>query len=207
MSNPSVLVFDIGNVLLKWEPYRLYSRYFESEDAMNRFFDEVDFYGWNLKQDAGRSFSKGVEELVSRFPHWETEIKAYDLHWDESIPGAIEGSAAILEQLHAHEYPLYALSNWSAEKFPLMKDRYSFLDCFDDAVLSGSVGVNKPDPAIYEILLDRLERRAEECLFIDDSKANIEAADQLGFHTHLFVDAHGLRERLVELGFELGKSE
>lgn len=197
------LVFDIGNVLIGWEPFNLYKRYFSSESAMNDFFDEVGFYEWNLQQDAGRSFAEAVLDLSEKYPHWAEEIAAYDRYWEESVSGPIQDTVELLQGLHAKGYTLYALSNWSAEKYPTVQERYSFLDCFDHTILSGSVGMIKPDHAIFRLLLDRTGRRAEECLFIDDSLANIEAADALNFDTHHFKGAPGLRSDLVQRGYKV----
>ena len=195
------MVFDFGGVLMDWNPRYLYRKLFDGDaGAMERFLEEVDFAGWNLQQDRGRPFAEAVAELTGRFPHYADLIRAYDERWDESVGGPIQPTVDILEMLRKDSYPLYGLSNWSAEKFPIVRARYEFLTWFEGVLVSGEAGMAKPDPSIYTLFLERIGRAAEECLFIDDSQANVAVARRLGFQTIRYQSAAQLEEELVRLG-------
>ncbi len=199
-SNIHVVVFDFGGVLLHWDPRRVYQRYFPNDpEAVDRFLNEVDFHGWNAHQDRGRPFKEAVAELSARFPHYSHLIQAYPDNYIESIVDALWGTVEILKQLKLKGYSLYGLSNWSAETFPLARDKYDFFELFDDIVLSGAVGYNKPEPEIYHILLERIGRPAQECLFIDDSLLNIQRAHQIGFATIHFESSAQLQRALQDM--------
>jgi len=183
MTSPiKAIIFDFGNVLLEWNPRYVYQRYFPNDpEAMERFFREVDFADWNLQQDKGRPFAEGVAVLSKQFPHYSHLIQAYQDHWIDSVGAAYSGTIEILNQLKRAGYALYGLSNWSAETFPFAREKYDFFDLLDDFVISGEVGHVKPDPEIFEILLEKIGRPAQECLFIDDSLINIDQAQKMGF--------------------------
>jgi 2-haloacid dehalogenase len=200
MKNPiKAIVFDFGGVLLDWNPHNLYRRYFpEDPEALEEFLREIDFYAWNAEQDRGRSFAEGVAVHSAKFPHHASLIKTYAENWEDSIAGAIEGTVDILRRLKKKSYPLYGLSNWSPETFPLMLKEYSFFDKFDDIVFSGEIKLIKPEPEIYHFLLNRIEYSASECLFIDDSLPNIETARSLGFYGHHFESPEILEIALRE---------
>ena len=184
---------------MDWDPRNLYRAYFPDQpQALEDFLEEVDFYAWNAKQDQGRSFAEGVAELSAKFPHRAELIRAYAKNWKNSITGEIAGTVEILYELKAKGYPLYGLSNWSPETFPLIKDEYPFLNEFDDAVLSGEVGLVKPNPEIYRLLLSKIKFSAQECLFIDDSQVNVQAARELGFCAVHFESPERLRRELRE---------
>jgi 2-haloacid dehalogenase len=194
------VVFDFGGVLLHWDPRQLYRRFFSNDlEAAERFLAEVDFHGWNYHQDRGRSFKDAVAELSSQFPHYSDLIQAYPDNYIESIVDAYWDTVNILKQLKQKGYPLYGLSNWSAEMFPHAREKYDFFELFDNIVLSGAVGYNKPEPEIFHILLERTGRRAQECLFIDDSLPNIEQARRMGFATVHFESPEQLTEELHNL--------
>lgn len=197
------LIFDIGGVLLDWNPRYLYRKLFEDEADMENFLTEVCSPEWNLKQDAGRSFAEATEELVQLYPDQASLIRAFDERWLETISGPIEATVNIVSRLQKNGYALYGLSNWSAEKFLVARHQFSFLSLFKDIVVSGEVKLIKPNPEIYYLLLERISKQAEECLFIDDSKANIDAAKKLGFHTIHFRDPKQLKRELVDYGFFL----
>lgn len=167
---------------------------------MERFLDEIQFNEWNRQQDIGRSFSEGVVELSERFPQYAALIHAFDARWEETLAGIFPQCVAILEQLHLAGYPLYALSNWSVEKFSIVRQRYEFLNWFDEIVISGAVGIAKPDPGIYRYLLDRIHREPRDCLFIDDSSSNVAVAKDLGFQTLHFQSPKKLATDLTEAG-------
>lgn len=198
--NIQAIVFDFGGVLLDWDPRYLYRRYFPGQpQAMDQFLAEINFYEWNAKQDQGRLFSEGIAELSNQFPQHAQLIQVYFDQWEESISGPIHGSVKILHKLKQKGYPLYGLSNWSAETYPRALRKYSFFNIFDDVVLSGAVKMNKPEPAIFKLLLNRIGYRAHECVLIDDSKANIETAKNLGFVTIPFKSPEQLQTELQRL--------
>jgi 2-haloacid dehalogenase len=195
------LVFDLGGVLVDWDPRHLYRKLFSGDEAaMERFFVEVSLREWNERQDTGRPFAEAVEELVARFPQREALIRAFHERWPETVAGEIPGTVAVLADLRRAGYPLFALSNWSAETFPLARPRFPWLDWFDAIVISGEVRAAKPDPRMFEALLERTGRPAGACVFVDDSEANIEAALRLGFDAVRFESPERLREELARRG-------
>lgn len=198
MTSPiKAIIFDYGNVLLEWNPRFIYDRYFPDDpEGMEHFFKEVNFAEWNMQQDKGRPFKEGIAVLSREFPHYSHLIQAYHDLWIDSVGGAIAGTVDILKRLKQAGYPVYGLSNWSAETFPHMRERHDFFDLFNDMVISGEVGHVKPEPQIFQILLDKIGKRAEECLFIDDSLANIQQAQKLGFATILFQSPQQLESSL-----------
>ena len=199
-SNIKAIIFDYGNVLLEWNPRFLYERFFPNDpEGMERFFREVNFAEWNLQQDKGRPFREGIAILSRQFPHYSHLIQAYHDHWSDFVVGPVHGTVEILERLKKAGYPLYGLSNWSAETFPSMRDKHDFFDLFDDMVISGEVGQVKPGPEIFQILLDKIKRPANECLFIDDAMANISQAQKLGLATILFESPEQLEAALRDL--------
>ena len=198
-TNITAIIFDFGNVLLEWNPWYVYRRHFNDEEAMKKFFQEVDFVAWNAKQDKGRTFKEGVADLSAQFPHHAQLIQAYHEHWQDSIGDAITGTVEILKRLKHAGYPLYGLSNWSAETFPFAREKYDFFDMFDDMVISAEVGFVKPEPEIYHLLLEKIGKPANECLFIDDSLANIEQAKGMGFVTIHFTSPEQLEIELRQM--------
>lgn len=196
-TNTHAVIFDFGNVLLEWNPRHVYRRYFpNNEEAMEHFLREVNFMDWNAQQDKGRTFAEGVALLSRQFPHRSDLIQAYHDHWKESIGDSLAGTVEILKELKKKGYPVYGLSNWSAETFPYARQKYNFFELFDDIVISGEVGTIKPEPQIFEILLKKISRPARECLFIDDSLRNIEQAHRMGFATIHFQSPEQLEEEL-----------
>lgn len=200
-SKRPIIVFDFGGVLLDWNPFYLYGKYFDNDpQAVSSFLNEIGFAEWNKLNDAGRPFAQGIPELIALHPHRADLIRLYDTDFPRSLSGAIEGSAALVRRLYADGYTLYGLSNWSAEKFHQVRPSYDFFDCFTEIVLSGEVGINKPDLRIFQILLDRIGLPAQECLLIDDASANIASAQALGFQTIRFEDPESLEQELASLG-------
>jgi len=196
-----VIVFDFGGVLMDWDPYYLYSKILGNDrQVVERFFKEVDFFGWNEEQDRGRTFAVATAELIARFPEYTELIQAYDRRYLESIAGAFQPVVEILYALKEAGYRLFGLSNWPAEKFALVRPRYPFFEWFDGLVISGEVGLIKPDKAIFDLLLERAGYPARECLFIDDHDSNIRAARDLGFQTILFQSPQLLEEELRRIG-------
>lgn len=194
------IIFDFGNVLLEWNPRLVYRRYFAGDEAaMEQFLHEVNFMDWNAQQDKGRTFADGVAELSIQFPHYSDLIQAYHDNWKDSIGQHFEGTVEIMKRLKVARYPLYGLSNWSAETFPIAREKYDFFDLLNDIVISGDVGTIKPEPEIFEILLRKIGRPAGECLFIDDALANIEQARKMGFATIHFKSPEQLERELQGL--------
>jgi len=189
MNNPNertrhfpAIVFDYGGVLVEWDPRHLYRKLFAGDElAVERFLQEVHFYEWNVQQDAGRPFHLAIEEICGRYPQHCEMIKAYDERYEESITGPIWETVQILKELKQAGYPLYGLSNWPAEKFPPVRDRYEFFSWFEEIIISGEVGLAKPDPAIFRLTLERIGREPQECIYIDDAEQNIAVARELGF--------------------------
>jgi len=203
MTKPHIkaIIFDYGNVLIEWEPRYVYQKYFPNDpEGMENFLKEVDFMNWNALQDKGRSFKEGVADLSKQFPHYSHLIQAYHDHWKDSIGNYYTGTVEIMKKLKAKGYPLYGLSNWSAETFPLMSNKFDFFELLNDMVISGQVGYVKPEPEIYEIMLEKIGRPAQECLFIDDSLPNIQQANKMGFQTIHFETSEQLANELKSMG-------
>lgn len=186
---PELVLFDLGGVLIDWEPRRLYRKIFTDEAEMEWFLGEVCTPAWNLELDRGRPFSEATAELVERYPAHAASIKAYHERWIEMIGGPIAETVTLLDGLAAAGRPIRALTNWSAETFPLVRHdpAYRFLDHFAVIYVSGELQMIKPNDDIFEHVLDDLDLAAGRILFIDDSAKNIEAADRLGFLTHHFA--------------------
>ena len=199
-----VPVFDMGGVLIDWNPRYLFRNFFDgNSQGVERFLDEIDFWNWNAGMDRGQPFAEGVAAWSARFPQYANLIRAFDARWEETAGGPIPGMADILLRLRRAGHPLYGLSNSSTEKFRTLRSRFPFLNDFSRIVLSGEVGVNKPDPRIFDLFLDRTGRRKEELLFIDDTEANISAARRLGWQSIRFLSAEQLERELAERGFAL----
>jgi 2-haloacid dehalogenase len=194
------IIFDLGGVLIDWNPHALYAPYFNSSAEIDQFLQEIGFAAWNAQQDAGRPFAEGVALLSAEFPHRATLIQAYHLEWENAIPGPIDGTVQILRQLKENGHSLCALTNFSTETFPIMRRRYDFLTWFEYILVSGEVGLIKPNPAIYALLLQKINQPAHNCLFIDDSAVNIAAAHQLGFDTLQFQSPALLKTELQQRG-------
>ena len=196
----TTVVFDLGGVLIDWDPRYLYGQLFDDPDEMESFLAEVTTAEWNAHQDAGRPWAEAIELLVAEHPERRELIEAYHRRWPDMLAGEISGTVDVLAELRAAEVRLVALSNWSTEMFPIARERFDFLAWFEGIVISGDVGVNKPDRRIFEHLVERFGIEPAVALFIDDSSANVDAATALGFHAILFTDPMALRVELVRLG-------
>jgi 2-haloacid dehalogenase len=203
----SVAIFDLGGVLLHWDPRLLYRKLFNGDEAaVDHFLATVCTTEWNERQDAGRSFADATMELLPRHADKRELIEAWGKRFDEMVPGAIEGTVAVLAELKQRDVPIYAITNWSAETFPPMRRRFAFLEWFGDIVVSGAEGVMKPDPRIFHILLQRQRIAPESAVFVDDVAANAAAADALGIQGIHFRAPDQLRGELVASGLLPGKS-
>lgn len=197
----TTVVFDIGNVLIEWNPEYLYRHLIPVEAERKRFLETVCTAEWNLQQDLGRPWAEAVESLVREHPDKEDLIRAYSERWHDMVPGEIPGTPILLALLRDKGVPLYAITNFSSEKFAEAQARFPFLkDSFLDIVVSGDERLAKPDPAIFRLLFDRQDLDPQTCLFIDDSPANVETARSLGMTAHHFDNAAGLADDLVRLG-------
>lgn len=204
MHHPTAVVFDLGGVLIDWNPRHLYRTMFDGdEDAMERFLGEVATQEWNAEQDAGRSWRDAVEMLVAIHPDHRDLIVAYDERWADTLGGPIEGTVAVLADLRQAGVRLAALTNWSAEKFPIARERYAFLGWFETIVVSGEIGIAKPDPRIFHHLLERTGFEAERTVYVDDVAANVAVAAGLGMIAVQFAGPETLRGDLRRLGLPI----
>jgi 2-haloacid dehalogenase len=198
---PNAVVFDLGGVLIDWNPRYLYRRLFAGDEAgMERFLAEVTTPDWNLQQDAGRTWDEAVEVLTRQHPEYAELIAAYRDRWPETLGEAIGPTVAVLDELRHAGVRLFALSNWSAETFPVARPRYPFLEWFEGIVISGEVGITKPDERVYRHLLERYRLDPATTVFVDDSEANVRAAQGLGMIGIRFEGGDALRSALAGLG-------
>ncbi len=193
------VVFDVGGVLVDWDPRYLYRTVFDDPEEMERFLAEVCTPEWHAPHDRGVSTAESCAELARRHPEEAERIWAWWLRSEEMVGGEIPGTARVVEELVAAGRRCYALTNMEAETYPLRRERFSFFTWFDGVVVSGQEGISKPDPEIFFRLLDRYSLDAGATLFVDDNERNVETAESLGMQTVRFESADKLRERLVEL--------
>jgi 2-haloacid dehalogenase len=197
----NTVVFDLGGVLVDWDPRYLLRKVMPGREAeMETILADVLNHDWNLARDHGDSWPDAMAELALMYPQWADVLRDYDERWAETLAGSHEDSVAVLRELHEHRVPIYALSNWSAEKFPHAEELYEWLDWFDGVVVSGRVKLAKPDPAIFRYLFETYRLEPRDVLFVDDYEPNIVAARELGMATHHFRDAARLRADLVTHG-------
>ena len=200
MSSIKSVVFDIGGVLLDWNPRHMYRKVFESEEEMEWFLSNICTYEWNVQQDGGKLFSEATAELSARYPEYSDKIALFYGRWEEMLGGELKDTVKILNELKSAGMPVYALSNWSHEAFPVAHERYGFMKQFDGIVVSGYEKLLKPDHAIYRVLMNRYNVNPAESVYIDDNKDNADAAAELGFHAIHFHSAEELRQELRDLG-------
>ena len=198
------VVFDLGGVLIDWDPRYLYRKLLADEAAVEEFLATVCTPQWNAEQDRGRPFAEGVAELVERSPAHAAAITAYSERWEEMLGGDIAGAVELLAELRTTGVPLYALTNWSAETFGIARRRFGFLDWFDGVLVSGEEKMVKPDPRFFRLLLDRFGLDPEATFFVDDSEANVAAARRLGLDAVRFTSPEHLRRDLDARGLLLG---
>lgn len=171
------IIFDFGGVLMDWNPRYFFKDYFNDDEKMEFFLKNIADDDWNAEQDRGRSLAEGTEILIAKFPEWETEIRAYYDNWTTMLRSDIPENVAVLRKLEHSEYDLFGLTNWSAETFPYALENYDFFDIFKGKiVVSGEEKLIKPNPEIWEVLLERYNIKANESVFIDDNAKNIETA-------------------------------
>ncbi|MCY7311229.1 MAG: HAD family phosphatase [Chitinophagaceae bacterium] len=201
MTAINTIIFDLGNVLIDWNPRHVFNNtYFESPEKREYFFSNICTMDWNEEQDAGRSIVVATQELIEKFPDWEQPIRDYYGRWTEMLGGPIKESVEILGELkESAKYKLYALTNWQAGLFDIALVRYDFLHWFDGRVVSGEEKIRKPFPEFYQRLLDRYNVNPAEALFIDDSLRNIKAAEAMGINSIHFNSPELLRSELKSL--------
>ncbi|HEY8927819.1 MAG TPA: HAD family phosphatase [Mucilaginibacter sp.] len=196
----NTIIFDLGAVLIDWNPHYMYRTIFADEAEMKNFLATITTSDWNEEQDAGRPLAEGTEILVARFPGHEANIRAFYDRWEEMLGEAFDDTVEIFKELkESGKYKIYALTNWSAETFPIALKRFGFLHWFDGIVVSGAEKMRKPAPEFYQLLLDRHNVKAEEALFIDDNYRNIVAAEKLGIQSIHFTNADALKDTLIEM--------
>ena len=200
-SSTPIVVFDVGNVLLRWDARLIYRSLIPEPERLDWFMQNICTGDWNLEQDRGRSWEEGVALLVKQHPEWEREIRAFDESWHDSVPHTIADSVAVLEELKGQGEKVYAITNFSDEKFPIAQQRYESLRLFRGVVVSGAEGLLKPDAAIFALFCERYGLAPQRCLFVDDMAANVEGARAAGMSAALFVDPPTLRRDLAAAGF------
>jgi 2-haloacid dehalogenase len=198
------VVFDIGRVLIQWDPKLLYSELFPDDAERDWFLGEVCSEDWNRELDRGRSFAEGIAELITRHPGQAKAIRAWDERWHDMVPGAIDGSVRLLGELRAAGVPTWAITNFSTEKYAEAILRFPFLTGFEDTVVSAHEKLLKPDPAIYRVLLERNRLDPASCLFIDDVPDNVVGARSVGMKAVVFTSPARLATDLVAHGLPVG---
>lgn len=193
-------LFDLGGVFFDWDPNYFYKNVFETDDEREFFLSEVCNDSWNLKQDLGRTIIEAESNLIPKFPKYEKEIKMYYSNHRNMIKGIFKESIAVLNYLKKNKYECFVLSNWSAETFygpqQSMIEDYPFLNLFDGLLISGQEKLIKPDPAIYQLAIDRFNLNPKGCVFIDDKLENVEAAKKLNFHVIHLTDAKNIENNI-----------
>jgi 2-haloacid dehalogenase len=194
------VVLDIGGVLMDWDPRHLFDSLIEDEADREWFLSEVCGPGWNRRQDEGRPWAEAVAQAVADHPQWEPWIRAYDERWIETVAGLFGDTVEVVRDLHACPTPVYALTNFSEEKWALACEHYDLLTSFDGVVVSGQERLAKPDPAIYRVLVERFSMEPTRTFFTDDMQHNVDAARAAGLDAELFTGAGRLREQLAARG-------
>jgi 2-haloacid dehalogenase len=198
------IIFDFGGVLVDWNPRYFFKDYFNDDEKMEYFLENIAQDEWNIEQDRGRSLSEGTEIQVKKFPEWEKEIRAFYDNWTVMLKSDIPQNVEILRKLKNTDYHLFGLTNWSEETFPYALENYNFFQIFEGKiVVSGTEKLIKPDPKIWHVLLERYNIHAEESVFIDDNSKNIKMAKTLGFMTIHVTPETNLELELAGLGVKI----
>lgn len=200
MAKINTIVFDLGGVLIDWNPDYIYRTIFTDENEKKHFFQTVCTSDWNEEQDAGRSIKEGTDLLIQNFPEHEANIRAFYDRWEEMLGGSIEGTVDIFRDLKKNpDYKTYALTNWSAETFPIALQKYDFLHWFDGRLVSGEEKTRKPFPNFYKTLIERFNIDPSAALFVDDNARNLVPANELGFTTVHFTSPEQFRQELQKI--------
>jgi 2-haloacid dehalogenase len=194
------VIFDLGGVLIDWNPDYVFKTIFEKEEDKKWFYENICTSDWNEEQDAGRSLKDATEHLITQFPEHEINIRAYYDRWEEMLGGPIEGTVEVFRELKQRpDLKFYALTNWSAETFPIALQRYDFLHWFDGRLVSGEEKTRKPFIDIYEKLIERFNIDPRDAVYIDDNMRNLHPARELGMHIIHFQSPEQLKEALNEV--------
>ena len=197
------IIFDFGGVVMDWDPRYFFKDHFKDDEKMEHFLKNIATDEWNAEQDRGRTLAEGTEIQVAKHPEWEKEIRAYYDNWTTMLKSDIPHNVEVLRKLEHSKYELFGLTNWSAETFPYALENYDFFKIFEGKiVVSGTEKLIKPDPAIWEVLLNRYQIKAEESVFIDDNSKNIEVAKSLGFICVRIKEDTDLEKELRDLGIQ-----
>jgi 2-haloacid dehalogenase len=197
----NTVVFDLGGVLVDWNPRYLLRKVMPGREAeMETLLADVLSHAWNLERDKGDSWAEAMERNKETYPKWAEVFDLYTERWPETLGGSYEDTVAILRELKERGTPLYALSNWSAEMFPHAEEKYDWLGLFDGVVVSGRVEMVKPDRDIFDYLLETCDLASDDIFFIDDNVPNVVAARSYGIHSHQYLSSDGLRAELVTKG-------
>jgi 2-haloacid dehalogenase len=196
----NAVVFDVGGVLIDWDPRYLYRKIIPEEATMERFLAEVCTPDWHAQHDVGASYEDTIPALVAANPEWEVEVRAWTDRFTEMYGGAFDGTVALLRNLHEREMPLFASTNWGAESWAAITARYEFFGWFDGALVSGEVGIANPDPAFFDLLIETCSLEPSMTLYIEDNLTNLRAAAHKGFVTHAFVSPQALAADLRQRG-------
>ncbi len=191
------IIFDFGNVLVEWHPERVYGEYFGDEAKAWWFLRHVTDMNWRQRIDRGESQDACIEELQGRFPEYREAIVLYRDRWREMLTGEMPGMRELLTELKDTGYEIYGLTNWSMETFPEARRHFSILQMIDRYVVSAAEGYVKPDPQLFQVLLDRYHLQADDCIFVDDNPDNVAAACQMGMKGIVFGGAENLRKELI----------
>ncbi len=194
------VVFDVGGVLIDWNPRYLYRTIIPEEQEMERFLSEVCTPEWHAQHDLGVSYEDTIPSLVAAHPEWADEIRAWSERFDEMYGGVFDGTVDLLRELHRRRVPLVASTNWGTESWVRAKARYEFLDFFDGALVSGEVGIAKPDRAFFALLIETFSLVPEQTLYVEDNIANLRAAADKGFVAHQFESSTALEMDLRRHG-------
>lgn len=197
------IIFDFGGVVMDWNPRYFFKDHFNDDEKMEHFLQNIATDEWNAEQDRGRTLAEGTEIQVAKHPEWEKEIRAYYDNWTTMLKSDIPHNVEVLRKLEHSKYDLFGLTNWSAETFPYALENYDFFKIFEGKiVVSGTEKLIKPDPAIWKVLLERYQIKAEESVFIDDNAKNIEVAKSLGFISVRIKEDTDLEKELRDLGIQ-----
>ena len=194
------VLWDVGNVIVRWDPRTLYSKIFPEPAACDRFLSHVCTLAWHAQTDRGLPAAENTARLIARFPEHEAEIRAWWDRWDEMFSGAIEETAWAMEALAGRGVPQFGLTNMAGPVWPTIPPMAPACRHLKAVVVSGDEGMIKPEPAIYRLACERAGLAPGQLLFVDDSQANIDAAEALGFHTLHFTDPAALRPALERHG-------
>lgn len=195
----TTIIFDFGGVLVDWNPRHFYRREFEDDAEMEAFLADIGWEEWNLLQDEGRPLAEATAILQRQFPNYHLKIGLFYKQWDKMLKGEISENVALLEELK-QKYKLYGLTNWSAETFPIARERFSFFELFAGIVVSGEEKLIKPDEKIFNLILERYCLDPKKTLFIDDNRNNIDTAKRMGFYTLHVTEQTDLRQELHASG-------